>query len=363
MFVTPSKVFKIVLTGGGTAGHVMPHLALLEEMKNRSWDVSYIGTYSIEKELMTPHNIPFYTISAGKLRRYFSIKNFFDIFRCFWGLLQSLYFLLKIKPDLVFSKGGYVSVPVCLAAWILRVPVVTHESDVTPGLANKILMKIAIRIFYSFPQSKKYLPSHSEYLRLPIRKELFTGSKQRALDFCNFKEEDMRPVVLIMGGSQGSVSLNEVLLKSLDILLAKYRVIHITGKNKQTSYTNDGSYFQNEYVKEDLKDLLSLADVVISRAGANSIFEFLALSKPMVLIPLVQGSRGDQVVNARCFVENNWATLLFESKLNSQDLFFAIDKEYSEQKNQENSLVEQEQLQIENERAFLDKIYSYKKRK
>lgn len=355
--------FKIVLTGGGTAGHVMPHLALLGEMKARSWEVSYIGTAAIEKELVTREGIPFYTIKAGKLRRYFSFQNLLDVFKCFFGFLGSLYYLFRLKPDLVFSKGGYVSVPVCLGAWILRIPIATHESDVTPGLANKIIMKMTKKVFYSFPQSKKYLPQHAEHVLLPVRRELFEGSKEKALSLCDFEEGDKRSVILVMGGSQGALTLNKALIQGAPELLEKYRVIHITGRGKKTSYENKGSYCQKEYAKEELKDFLALADLVVSRAGANSIFEFHALSKPMVLVPLAQNSRGDQIVNAKCFAEKNWAVLKDEKNLNPASLLSACDKAILNCFSEKESLEIKKNHQIKNQKFFLDKLCSYRSEK
>ncbi len=354
---TQTFKLKIVLTGGGTAGHVMPHLALLPEMKKRSWHVFYIGTSRIEKHLISECSIPFYTICAGKLRRYFSIENFLDLFKCGVGFFQSLYYLLRLKPDLVFSKGGYVSVPVCLAAKVLGIPVATHESDVTPGLANKIIIKVAHKIFYSFPQSKKYLPKDAFYIPLPVRAELFQGSKDRALKLCDFKNEDLRPVVLIIGGSQGASRLNQIFLSSQEKFLKIFRVIHLTGKGKQTGLKVPSSYYEIEYAGEELKDFLALADLVVSRAGANSIFEFQALNKPMVLIPLSQGSRGDQVVNAKAFEEKGLALVLAEKDLTSESLLFTCEEALQVLEIfSEVSALEASQEALKNRNTFLDQL-------
>ena len=356
-----SEKTKLVLTGGGTAGHVMPHLALLPAMKKRSWELFYIGTNGIEKSLIEKEGLPFYTIKAGKLRRHFSFQNFFDVFKVFWGTFQSLYYLLKIKPDLVFSKGGFVSVPVCFAAALLRIPVVTHESDVTPGLANRLIMKVAGKILYSFPETKNYLPSEAEYVGTPIRQELFQGSQKKAFDFLDFSPEDKRAVLLVMGGSQGALRLNEVLREALPVLLEKYRVIHMTGKGKKTGENIPGSYFQLEYASRELPDLLALADLVISRAGANSLFELKALAKPMILVPLSHGTRGDQVVNARSFEKQGWATYRFEKDL-SPELLLKLCQKGLESPASEGSSLAEEQEKKRHE-SFLDKLASSVRKK
>ena len=278
------------------------------------------------KEVSSPLAVPFHSITTGKLRRYFSWQNFIDIFRCIIGVLQSFYYLWRIKPEVVFSKGGYVSVPVCMAAWVLRIRVVTHESDLTPGLANKINMKFATKILYSFAQTQKYLPQNSVQVTLPIRKELLNGSQQKAQEICGFDTADERPVILVMGGSLGSVHLNTVVRESLDMILQKFRVIHLTGKGKRVSFEKPGSYFQQEFAQSELSDFVELASLVVSRAGANSLFEYLSLAKPMVLVPLVKGSRGDQIDNAKCFAEKGWAIALDEETMNPQDLQEAIER-------------------------------------
>ena len=350
---------KIVLTGGGTAGHVMPHLALLREMKKLSWSPIYIGTDAIEKELMTQAGLSFHTISAGKLRRHFSIQNFFDIFKCVWGFVQSLFYLMKIKPDLVFSKGGYVSVPVCAAAWFLRIPITTHESDVTPGLANKIIMKMTKNVFYSFPRSKKHLPASAKFVPLPVRDELFEGSKEKALELCRFDQKDKRPVLLLMGGSQGALRVNQLLLASFDQLQEKFRVIHVTGRGKKTSLESKGSYFQLEYAKEELAHFLALADLIVSRSGANSLFEFRALGKPMLLFPLVLQSRGDQIINAECFEEEGLALVRFEDKLSSRDFVSSCLEAYKLfEKSKSLDLKEAAEVHQNEKRIFLKKLYA-----
>lgn len=318
-------MMKIVLTGGGTAGHVMPHLALLPLFEEKKWEVFYIGTSGIEKQIIQQQGMPFFTISAGKLRRYMSFKNLLDVFRLFLGICQAFGILLKIKPQMVFSKGGFVSVPVAVAAWVLGIPVVTHESDVTPGLANKILTPFSKRVLCAFPKTLSYLPaSKSRLVGLPVREDLRFGSKKNGYLVCGFNPLDQRPVILIMGGSQGADKINQAIFALLDDLLPQYRLVHLTGKGKSKSLALDG-YKSFEFVGEELKDLLAIADFAIARAGANSIFELLDLAIPMLLIPLEAGSRGDQIKNAEAFAESGYATVLRESLLSPKTLLYAVE--------------------------------------
>jgi len=326
------KHIKIILTGGGTAGHVLPHFVFLPFYKKKYWDVHYVGTAGIEKKLVTDisnstgQNIPFHTIRAGKLRRHFSLQNFFDILWVLVGTLQSFAILLRERPQLVFAKGGYVSVPVALAAWCLRIPVIAHESDLTPGLANRIIAKFSKKILCAFPETVKRLPSgKAQFVGLPVRPELSLGSKLEGYAICHFKAEDSRPVILVMGGSQGAARINQNIEAALPELLKIYRIIHITGPGKHNEIAGEG-YFQKEYVSDELKHLFAITDFVICRAGANSIFEMLYLKKPMLLIPLEIASRGDQVQNAQVFVEKNWARTLRETDLSQARLLSSLSE-------------------------------------
>lgn len=320
------KDLKITLTGGGTAGHVMPHLALLPYMRQNGWIVNYIGSNGIEKKLILEAGLPFKTIRSGKLRRYFSWQNFFDLFNVALGLLQALWFFIFHRPDVVFSKGGYVTVPVVVAAWILRIPVVAHESDFTPGLATKIAGKFAGRILYTFPETEKYLKKNrSTWVGTPIRGELSRGDRVRGLSFLGFDPSDSRPTLLVMGGSQGAQKINRLIENSLEQLLVDWRVVHLTGKGKKSEKKLPG-YAAYEYLGADLPDVLAATDYVVARAGANSIFEFLYLSKPMLLIPLEEGSRGDQVYNAKSFESKGWAQILRETSVDAASLLTAISQ-------------------------------------
>lgn len=315
------KSTHIALTGGGTAGHVSLHLALMASMQARGWQLSYVGSKGIERELIAKTGLPFFVIASGKLRRYLSVENVLDIFRVFLGLCQSLVHFLAHRPDAVFSKGGFVSVPVVVAAWILRIPVIIHESDVTPGLANRIAGTFAKKIMYSFPETAAYLQQHkSVYVGPVVRSDLLSGDRSRGLALCGFDPADGRKNILIIGGSQGAQKINEAIEQALDILCQNYRVIHLTGKGKMIGRKNDRDYAAFEFLSEELKDIFAAADLAVGRAGANSIFELLALNKPMLLIPLEAGSRGDQLLNARSFEKKQWAQILREADLNSTAL-------------------------------------------
>lgn len=321
------------MTGGGTAGHVTPNIALMPALKDAGYDIEYIGSYNgIEKNLIESLGIKYHGIASGKLRRYFDIKNFSDPFRVIKGYGQAISLMRKIKPDVVFSKGGFVSVPVVLAAKFCHVPAVIHESDITPGLANKIAIKGAKKVCCNFPETLKYLPVEKAVLTgSPIRKELFNGNPQNALKLCNFPNHD-KPVLLIIGGSLGSKIVNEAVRKILPELLDDFYVIHLCGKgNLDNSLTGTIGYAQFEYANEELTDMFALADIAISRAGANSICELLALHKPNILIPLsAAASRGDQVLNAKSFKKQGFSYVIEEEKLTDQTLLDAVREVYAD---------------------------------
>ena len=319
---------RIVLTGGGTAGHVTPNIALLPKLKELGYDVHYIGSYNgIEKTLIEDCQIPYYGISSGKLRRYFDLKNFSDPFKVLKGFSEAAKLLKNLKPDVVFSKGGFVSVPVVLAAKQQRIPVVIHESDMTPGLANKLSIPAASKVCCNFPETLDHLPKGKAVLSgSPIREELLTGSREKALKFTGLT--GTKPVLLIIGGSLGSVVVNEAVRGILPKLLKKFEVIHLCGKGKlDQTLTAMNGYVQYEYISDELKDLFALCDIVISRAGANSICEFLALRKPALLVPLsAAASRGDQILNANSFKKQGYAAVLEEEALNGDSLYDALNE-------------------------------------
>ena len=321
---------KVILTGGGTAGHVTPNLALLPELKSRGYEIKYIGSYAgMEKNLVEKENIPYMGISSGKLRRYFDVKNFSDPFRVVKGYFEARRILKKERPNVVFSKGGFVSVPVVLAAKHLHIPAVIHESDMTPGLANKIAMSGAAKICCNFPETLKYLPTEKAVLTgCPIRQELSQGNKETALSFTGLSGE--KPILLIIGGSLGSVFVNTAVRSALDDLLEKFEIIHLCGKgNLDTSLTGRPGYVQYEYISDELPDLFAAADIVISRAGANAICELLALHKPNILVPLsLNASRGDQILNARSFEAQGFSFVMEEEGVNAQSLTDAVSRVY-----------------------------------
>ena len=321
---------KIILTGGGTAGHVTPNLALIPDLRERGYEILYIGSYKgIERELIKDAGVEYRAISSGKLRRYFDLKNFTDPFRVLRGYLQSRCIIRKFKPDIIFSKGGFVAVPVTLAAKHYRVPVISHESDMTPGLANKLSMPSATRICCNFPETMKYLPKDKAVLTgSPIRRELLSGSREAGLSFAGLSGE--KPVLLVIGGSLGSVRVNEAIRSILDKLLKDFDIIHICGKgNIDASLTGKQGYVQYEYVSKELKDIFAAADIIVSRAGANAICEILALKKPNLLIPLsAKASRGDQILNARSFEKQGFSKVLEEEDISDERLLKDIAELY-----------------------------------
>ncbi len=323
---------RIVLTGGGTAGHVTPNIALIPTLRELGYDIQYIGSYEgIEKSLMEDIGIPYHGISSGKLRRYFSLRNFTDPFRVLKGFFEAGRLIKELKPDVLFSKGGFVSVPVVIAAGRKGVPVIIHESDMTPGLANKLCFKTARKICCNFPETVSLLPSDKAVLSgSPIRKELLEGDPEKGREFTGFN--DNKPVVMVIGGSLGAANVNKAVRNILPELTKKYNVIHLTGNGKSDDSLNDTpGYRQYEYIKDELKDLFALSDIVISRAGANAICELLALKKPNLLIPLPSASsRGDQLLNARSFEKQGYSMLLTEDEITDERLLEMVNRLYDE---------------------------------
>ena len=317
---------KILLTGGGTAGHVTPNIALLPHLKEAGYEISYVGSYAgMEKELIEAQHIPYYGISSGKLRRYFDPKNFSDPFKVIKGLGQAIHLIHKLKPDVIFSKGGFVSVPVVLAARFCHVPAIIHESDLTPGLANKIAIPCATKVCCNFPETMKYLPAEKAVLTgSPIRRELLSGNAAAARKLCGFDES--RPVLFVIGGSSGSVIINNAVREALPTLLKEFQVIHMCGKgNLEPTLAPTNGYHQIEYIGKELRDIFAMSDVVVSRAGANSICELLALRKPHILIPLsAAASRGDQILNAESFERQGYSYVIQEENLTNDTLLRGI---------------------------------------
>ena len=321
---------RIILTGGGTAGHVTPNIALIPRLLELGYDIQYIGSYQgIEKELIEPFGIPYHGISSGKLRRYFSVQNFTDPFRVLKGFGEAKRLIKELQPDVIFSKGGFVSVPVVLAGKHNKVPTIIHESDMTPGLANKIAIPSATKVCCNFPETVKNLPADKAVLTgTPIRQELLSGNKEAARKFCGLTDD--KPVLMVIGGSLGAASVNENVRKILPELLKEFQVIHLCGKGKMDESLKDtAGYVQYEYIKQELADLFALADIVISRAGANAICELNALKKPNLLIPLsANASRGDQILNARSFERQGFSMVLEEEEITESTLLNSIRELY-----------------------------------
>lgn len=325
---------NIVLTGGGTAGHVTPNIALIDELKKNGFNIFYIGGKdSIEEQLIKPLEIPYYSISTGKLRRYLSAKNFTDMFRVAKGVGDAAKIIKTLKPDLIFSKGGFVSVPVVLGGALNNVPIIIHESDITPGLANKISIPFSKKVCTTFPETINYLPKNKGILTgSPIRKEIFSGDKSEGLKLCNFT--DNKPIILVMGGSLGSVKINQSVREIVPKIKDKFQVVHLCGKNNLDTSISTNEYVQFEYLNENLKHILAMCDIIISRAGSNSISEFLALQKPNLLIPLSQkASRGDQILNATSFSKQGFSLVLEEENLEGNILLDKINLLYDTKEN------------------------------
>jgi len=321
--------YKIILTGGGTAGHVTPNLALIDELQPKGWVIDYIGSaFGIEKDIISARKIPFHAVSSGKLRRYLSFKNLLDPFKILLGIWQSYFLIRKLKPNVIFSKGGFVAFPVVVGGWLNRIPIIAHESDLTPGLANRLSFPFVNKICLTFDGAKKHFKKQDKVIvtGTPIRSQLLQGDKAKGLKLCGFNE--LKPCLLIIGGSQGANLLNKSVREALDKLSLKFQIIHLCGKGKiDNNYLDKVGYCQFEYVSEELADLFAAADIVISRSGANSVYEILALAKPHVFIPLSQKvSRGDQIHNARYFERQGISEVIADDKLTANTLMAAVDK-------------------------------------
>lgn len=323
----------IVLTGGGTAGHVTPNLAIIPRLQEKGYDVEYIGTKDgIEKEIISAVKVPYHTISAGKLRRYFSLKNFTDPFKILAGMLKAKQILKKIRPHAVFSKGGFVTVPVVFAAKQLGIPVVLHESDYTPGLANRLSTPKADKVCVAFEPTLSHIPKEKGvYTGLPIRNELLNGNRDNGLKICGFS--GCKPVLLIMGGSLGAKVINDTLDQIMPELTKKYDVIHIRGKKNLLDGELPSGYKQFGYIGEELGDIYAAADIMLSRAGATAVFEILALSLPALLVPLSKASsRGDQILNAQYFEKQGFSRVLNQEDMNEETLLRGINTLYENRK-------------------------------
>ena len=314
---------KIALTGGGTAGHITPNLALIPELKKRQFDIIYIGSKNgMEKEIIESKNIPFFGITADKLRRYIDVKNLMMPVNVLKGISEAIKILKENKVDVIFSKGGYVSVPVVIAASRLRIPVISHEADFTPGLANKIATPLSKKVCCNFEETAKMLGKKGVFTGCPIRNEILNGDRKKGLEFLNFNND--KPILFVSGGSLGSAYINNLIRKNLPAMLKVINVVHSCGKNKLDNSIHLDGYRQFEMIRSELPDVFAASDYIVGRAGANFIFELLALKKPSLLIPLsTKASRGDQILNANSFMKKNYALVLLEEDQDKkEELFF-----------------------------------------
>ncbi|HWR23304.1 MAG TPA: undecaprenyldiphospho-muramoylpentapeptide beta-N-acetylglucosaminyltransferase [Feifaniaceae bacterium] len=318
-----------VFTGGGSAGHVTPNLALMRVLKDEGYQIHYIGTKAgIERRLVEAEGVSYHCVSAGKLRRYFSFKNVADVFRVLRGVGQSRKLIKKIRPDVLFSKGGFVSVPVVAGARKLT-NIVVHESDYTPGLSNRIADKYAATVCVTFEDTLSHVGAKGVFTGTPIRRELYAGVPARGRRFTGLSGP--KPVLLMMGGSQGAQAVNDALRAALPELLKTFYIVHLCGKDKVSKVHAQPGYVQYEYISEELPDLLAMADIVLSRAGANAVFEFLALKKPALLVPLPKSaSRGDQILNANYFAKKGYAAVLEQERMTPETLTKALTGLYAD---------------------------------
>lgn len=321
---------KIILTGGGTAGHVTPNLAIIPTLRAEGWEIHYIGTENgIERRLIEAvDGVSYHVVNSGKLRRYFDLKNFTDPFRVIQGAFQATALVRKIKPNIVFSKGGFVSVPVVYGARMAGVPVLLHESDMSPGLANKISAPFAKALCCTFPEAAAAAGRKGRVTGTPLRRELFSGD--RATGIRLFGLNDSRPVLMVVGGSSGAQAINKAVRESLGPLTECFQVLHLCGKgNLDPEMEGTKRYHQYEYLDSEMSHAYACADVLISRAGSNTLCEILALHKPSLLIPYpMEASRGDQILNARSFEQRGLARVLMQEDMTPDTLTSAIIDTY-----------------------------------
>jgi UDP-N-acetylglucosamine--N-acetylmuramyl-(pentapeptide) pyrophosphoryl-undecaprenol N-acetylglucosamine transferase len=321
-----TKTKKILFTGGGSAGHVTPNLALIKKFQQEGWEVNYIGSQTgIEKEIITKLAIPYYAIATGKLRRYFSWQNFIDPWKIIFGIIQAFILIRKLKPNAVFSKGGFVAFPVVVAAWINRIPTIIHEADLTIGLANRLCLPFATKICVAFPETIAQIKNKEKAIitGIPIREDFFRGSVERGRTICGFTSD--KKILLVFGGSLGADQINKVVRQLLPNILERFQIVHVCGEGKIDPNCNYTGYRQFAYLHEEFPDILAAADLVISRSGANSLYELIALRKPNILIPLAKtASRGDQILNAKYCAERGFSVVIFQEQLTPELLLEKI---------------------------------------
>lgn len=331
---------RIVLTGGGTLGHVTPHLAIIPRLLEAGYDIHYIGTADGMEapKMRSVEGVTYHAVKSGKLRRYHDWKNFTDPFRVIAGAFQSARLMGQLKPDVVFSKGGFVAVPVVVGAWLHRIPVLCHESDLTPGLANKLCKPFAKRFATTFPECAEALGAKAEMTGTPLRPELFSGSREKGLSLLGF--DGQKPVIMMMGGSSGAQSVNAALRAALPTLTKDFDIAHVCGKgNLDESLNGTPGYTQIEFLDADLPDVLACTDLVLSRAGANALCEFQALGRPMLLIPYPKGaSRGDQILNAQSLQKRGLCHVLYQEDMTAETLSAALAETWADREQLEENL-------------------------
>lgn len=353
---------KILFTGGGSAGHVTLNLSMIPLFQKDGFEIVYIGSIDgIEKELVSKiDGVKYIAIQTGKLRRYFSWKNFIDMTKIPLGIIQAYLIVRKEKPSLIFSKGGFVSFPVVLAGWLNKITVLMHESDITPGLANKMSLPFVSKLFTTFEETGKYIKDSKkvEYVGPVVSDRFKSGDKQKAIS--EFSLDNNKPTILFMGGSLGAKSINDALRENLEILLQKYQIIHICGKGQVDETIQKNGYKQFEYINKELPDIMDLAEIVVSRAGSNSIFEFLSIQKPMILIPLSgNSSRGEQALNAGVFQKNGYCEIIKDESLSeSKNFIDTINKVYEKREEYKNNMLKT-QMKTSDDKGLFKKIKDF----
>ena len=351
---------RIVLTGGGTAGHVTPNIALIEALKEEGgWDIHYIGTREgMERELIERiPGVQYHSVPSGKLRRYFDVKNFTDPFRVLAGSVKAAGLIGRLKPDVVFSKGGFVSVPVVYGAWLHRVPVIVHESDMTPGLANRLSTPLCRAVCTTFPEAAASAGAKGVCTGTPLRRELFAGQRGKGLQLCGFTGE--KSVLMITGGSSGAQAINEALRAALPRLTPVFDVVHLCGRgNLDERLEGAPGYRQMEYAREEMAHLYAAADVLISRAGSNTLCEIIALGKPALLIPYPKGaSRGDQILHAESMHARGLCQVLMQENMTPDTLVNAVIEVYKQRRAIEGAIAACPQR--DGTAAVLEQIHKY----
>jgi UDP-N-acetylglucosamine--N-acetylmuramyl-(pentapeptide) pyrophosphoryl-undecaprenol N-acetylglucosamine transferase len=334
-FVTVKGKVMIAITGGGTGGHIFPNAAIIEELNKRGVrEIIWLGAgQGKEREWAEKLNVRFFGICTGKLRRYFSLKNITDLMGVIFGVFQSFFILLRHRPSVLFSKGGFVSVPPVVASWLLRVPIITHESDIEPGLATKIISRFASVVCVSFEDTESFfIKKKVVHTGNPVRSFVKDGDREKGLQFLGFQKD--LPVVFVIGGSLGAASINSAVREMCNTHKLNFNLAHQCGRgNLDKDLLRKDMYFPLEFVEKEMGDVLAAADLVVSRAGAGAIFEIGYMKKPSILVPLPKSkSRGEQIENAHYFEKNGASLIVRDENLNGGVLYETINRLLSDKK-------------------------------